>query len=91
MTQWVSVSTFVAVASATAILLYIAGRLARGFRAAHLGALFLLLFDLEAVFLVPWPEPLRALGPEALAAVTVFIAALLIVSPRRGALARTML
>ncbi len=86
-----SVSTFLLVAGATAILLFFAGRLARGVHGAHLAALFLILFDVEAVFLVPWPESLSALGPELLAAVTVFVVALLVVSSRRRALARTML
>jgi NADH:ubiquinone oxidoreductase subunit 3 (subunit A) len=44
----------------------------------YLVALFFVLFDVEAVFLFPWSVAVRALGPEALAAVVTFVAVLMV-------------
>jgi NADH:ubiquinone oxidoreductase subunit 3 (subunit A) len=44
----------------------------------YLVALFFVLFDVEAVFLFPWSVAVRALGPEALAAVVTFVAVLML-------------
>ncbi len=55
----------------------------------YLVALFFVLFDVEAVFLFPWSVAVRALGPEALAAVVAFVAVLMlgwVYGLRKGAL-----
>ncbi len=44
----------------------------------YLVALFFVLFDVEAVFLFPWSVAVRALGPEALAAVVTFVVVLML-------------
>jgi NADH-quinone oxidoreductase subunit A len=56
----------------------------------YLVALFFVLFDVEAVLLFPWTTVIRAMGPQALVAVVVFVAVLMLgwlYGLRKGALA----